>query len=394
MHLCYLGIGDAALVLAGQKRVTVQEALSAAMMVVIVMGSLGAIGFWLVWSRGIGFASTNVRAAVMISSIGLPVGLGWTVFSYIINSRERIVATSAMLFCTHAVTTLFTGIFVVLAKLSVLGAASATLIGTSIGMGLAVKMLAGMGLSLRPRWHLRFLRAAVPLGAKLQVSTLLMLLTGRADLLMVYRLLDPAAAGHYSVALTMGSLVAMAPMALTCAAFPRLANLSGDAARELAARVCRSATCVAVLAAVVLLPLMPGTVRTLFGRAYMPAVAPAVILLTAYVAGSSQWVLCRAAAARAEPGVLVWSYGTTFVLMCSLDWLLIPHFRLLGAGAAALLATFAGLLVSLHGHVHPGIRWLGLGALLPGYAELRELLALATTWRLRLTGYRWQKEWE
>ncbi len=86
------------------------------------------------------------------------------------------------------------------------------------------------------------LRRALAYGVPAESGVLLTQAAARLDLLLVFAFSGSAAAGVYSVALTIGALVNLAPSAIAFAAFPRLAQQQqGQAAAATLARLARLA---------------------------------------------------------------------------------------------------------------------------------------------------------
>jgi O-antigen/teichoic acid export membrane protein len=155
--------------------------------------------------------------------------------------------------------------------------------------------------------------------------------------------------------------------------FPRLARSSAPVADELAERSCRYGLAAAVAAAAVLAVATPILLPVVFGEAYAPAVAPAVVLVFAYVVSSAQWLLGRAAAARGNPGILVWSYGANLVVMAGLDLVLIPAFGITGAAVASAAGALVGAAVIANDYRRRGTGLAALIRFLPRGADFRVL---------------------
>jgi O-antigen/teichoic acid export membrane protein len=180
-----------------------------------------------------------------------------------------------------------------------------------------------------------------------QVSNILVLMTGRLDLLLVYHLASPATAGTYSIALTIGALVASVPLALAYAAFPRLARLDEEESRALVSQLTRIGLAAALLTGAVLAIASPIAIPLVFGSAYRSALTPTLLLIPGGVLGAGQWLLTRSATARGVPRVVVLSYAVSLLVMLALDLALIPGSGAEGAAIAATVSQLAGMLVPL-----------------------------------------------
>jgi O-antigen/teichoic acid export membrane protein len=378
MQLSCLGLGDAAIFLVGRRKVSSQEALSVTLTAICISAAIGIVALWLTCAVQFHADLPMIRLAVLASCVGLPITVCSNILSQILNSQERIVSTSVVLFVTSGLTTLATCFFVALVPFAVLGAVLAGLLGSTAGLMLVRLLLAQAGLSLRPRWNARYLVSALRYGAPIQASYLLVVMSARADTMLVYSLAGPAAAGHYSVALTFGALVSMLPFAISYASFPRLAHLEDPDALALTTRLFRCGIAAALLSGVAVLSAAPAAIPLLFGQAYVPAIHASMLLVPGGVFWSGQWLLCRASAARGDLGLIFRSFGVSLTVMCMLDYLLIPRFGILGAAAAATVGPALGLITCfvsyrrLEGHLFR------LAGFLP---TLRDCRFLAATWR-------------
>ncbi|MFN2555319.1 MAG: oligosaccharide flippase family protein [Nitriliruptorales bacterium] len=373
MQLSSLGLGDAAVVLVGQRRATLQEALSVTLFTTLCSALLGTAILWSAAVVAFGDDWDRARFAAVIACAGLPLSVLAYVLGSLLAAGERIVAESVVAGSTSAMTTLGMLLFVGALPLSLPGAVLATVLGAGIGLLLAAALLKRVGLSLRPRAEWGYLRAALRYGVPVEASHLVTLMFLRVDVLVVYSLAGAEGAGQYSVALTVAGLVGLLPMAISHATFPRTANLEEHEANQLTVRAFRFALIAAVASSLLLAATIPFAVPALFGRTFRPAVAPAMLLLAGSIVWSSQWLLCRAAAARGRPGLLLSSFTVGLIVMVALDWALVPRLGLVGAALGSAAGPAVGLAICLRAY-HRGPWWpLPLGQLFPRGADLRAL---------------------
>jgi O-antigen/teichoic acid export membrane protein len=347
MQICSLGLGDAAIVLIGQKRASPQQAMSASLGALVASSLAGMALLWLIAAIVFSENWNEVKAAVLVSCVGVPIGACSGLLSHMLNSRELVVWTSAVVIGVASVTTGGLWAFLVLMNMSVLGGVLAGVLASAGGVVILTRLVRRLRLRLSVVWSPQYLRGALRFGAVIQASYLLVMLSGRLDLLFVYTLSGRSAAGHYSVALTLGTVLTTAPFALSYASFPRLARLEEADAEAFALGVCRMGLAAALLLGACMLLLIPLLVPALFGEAYVAAVGPALILVPTGLLWSEQWLVCRAAAARGDPKLLLWSFGTSVGVMSVLDVVLIPAFGIAGAAMAAAVASAAGLALCL-----------------------------------------------
>jgi O-antigen/teichoic acid export membrane protein len=202
-------------------------------------------------------------------------------------------------------------------------------------------------LSVRPRYDAAYIRQAFRYGPKFMLSTLLMGVSARADLLVVHELLGDRETGFYSIALTLSAMAGMIPGALTNASFPHLANFEEREWIDTTIRVCRLGLATAILTSIGMVIAIPVVLPLLFGARYLPAIVPANILIVGAIFASAQWLICRSAAARGRMRPLFVSYAANFAVMLGLDVLLIPIYGNIGAAWASVIAPVLGLAVAI-----------------------------------------------
>jgi O-antigen/teichoic acid export membrane protein len=213
------------------------------------------------------------------------------------------------------------------------------------------------GISLRPAWNSEYLRAAARFGSAVQLANLLVQMTGRLDLILVYRIAGSAAAGRYSVALTLGTLVGSIPMAIAFTSFPRLPKLPEAEARLLIASLFRVGVAASIMTSLVLAVASPFLIPLMFGAAYSDAVFPSLLLFPAGILWSGQWILCRANASRGAPRSLFVSFSLSFLIMIVLDLVLIESFGINGAATASFISSAAGFAVAVGYRIRAGGGW-------------------------------------
>lgn len=375
------GLGEAAIVLSGRGKTSLQGAVSATTLAILPL-TFAAAGTFLVTAPIVLPAANEAGAAPLIASVLVGVTVLYTTSVSFLVAREQVVAVAALAVLSNGLTTGLLFFLLAAMDLGTPGALFAGVIGSGVSLALTVRLLRQAGVALRPKRVPGYLMAAARFGAALQFSNLLVLLTARLDLVLVYRLSTPAEAGNYSVALTIGALVGAVPMALSYASFPRLALLGESEAKDLTARVFRIGMVAALFGGVALAVVTPIAVPLIFGSAYRGAIGPTLLLVPGGLLWSAQWLLCRAAAARGTPAALLVSFALSFSTMVLLDFVLIPPFGGIGAGTASLVAPCLGLVVAALFYRRVGADW---RSFVPRW---RDVGALARTLQVMLSAGR------
>ncbi len=374
LWVCSLGLGDAAIVLVGQRKATIQQALS---VTITASLALSVLGMALLWGASIVAFSSDwdeVRDAAILACFVLPVLVVSNDLGFLLSAQERVIAHSAVGATTAVMTSLGLILFVGLIPLSIAGGVLANGVGAGAGLVLAAWLLRRSGLSFRPRFDRKYLIAAVSYGFSVAVSYVVTIMFLRLDLLLTYVLAGSGPAGHYSVALALSALVGLLPLAISGATFPRLARVDEADANELTAQACRYGLAAALSAALLLLAAVPIALPLLFGRAFTPAIGPTLVLLPGSVLWSTQWLLSRAAAARGRTALLLRSFMLGLAVMCGMDYLLIPRLGITGAALSAVAGPAAGLLLCLFSYHRSPFWTLPLRRLLPRAGDFRAVV--------------------
>lgn len=361
------GLGEAAIILAGRGQTTITTATSATMLATVGLSVVGGATFVLVASAVLGADTGNHRAAVLFGGLLTAINVHYNTMVGFLLCKERVVAVAGLAILAAAGSTAALPILIAAVDLGVAGAVLASVVGSGVAVVATVVLVRRSNLPIRPRWVRGYLRAALRYGCSLQVSNLLVMMTARLDLVLLFRFADAFDAGGYSVALTIGTIVATVPTALSYASFPRVAVLDDEAAETLTAQLFRVGVVAAVVLGGVVAVLAPSAIPLVFGSEFRGAVVPTLLLVPGGVLFSGQWILCRAAAARGNTRPLLVSFVVSCATMVALDLVMIPAWRSNGAALASLVASGVGLGVSFLYYRRSGGQ---LRALVPRSADL------------------------
>jgi O-antigen/teichoic acid export membrane protein len=376
-QLATLSLGEAAIYEISRGRLDVRQALKA----------VSALAYPLTAAVSVALAAVVVATLedtsateVGLAALLVPAGASQLLMTGLLNARERFSDTSFALGISSVVTTIGTLLFVAALGLGVAGALLALVLGPTAGSVLLAVQLHRLNLLALPTWNTPLIQRLVKFGASMQGSALFITIASRVDTLMVYWLANAAAAGNYSVALTLAGLAGIAPVSLSQVMFPRIAAVNAAAARSLIAKQCRVTALLATTVALVVGVVALFGLTLIFGEAFAPAVAPTLWLLPSAIVANLQWALGRASAARGQPTVLLVSYGVNAVTMLLLDVILIPALGISGAAIASTVGAVAGLVVAWQGGVGSQM---SVADLVPMKQDLRDVLLLV---RVRMPG--------
>lgn len=365
--LATAGLGQSAVIEVrrrGQSRQAVLDSFAnAGLMFGLVAGGLLAGGAW-------AWLGTEAVVAIAAGAVTVPFIVTSNVLGGVLDADGSIARSSL----GHAVSSVGGALAVVVLvaalDLGLDGAMLAGAVGGVLPVALFVILLRRDGI----RWHRAvsrpLLRRGLHYGVRVQGAAMLQLATARIDLLLVLALAGQREAGLYSIGLTLALVVSAIPRAVAFAAFPGLAGLTGGGTAELA-RITRVAILPTVVGAFALGASAPVLVPLLFGSAYVEAVWPAVVLTVSGVAFGVQTLLARGRAGLDEPGVTLWSFAWSTLVLVAADVVLVPWGGLLAAAAVAVVSPLVGVVVGLRGGQSGGIR---LAALIPRPDDVRVLV--------------------
>lgn len=197
------------------------------------------------------------------------------------------------------------------------------------------------------------LRLSLPLyrqmfryGVKAYLAAFASYLVIRSDVVVIGYLLDDAATGHYSIAVSLLDKVLILPMTVGTILFPKLVAMDPVDRWHLAKRSGQLIALVMVLLTGILLPLAHPLVRTLFGEPYLPAVSSFQILLPGAILISVNMIFMNYLAAGGMPPVTVVAPAIAAVVNILLNFWLIPQWGIEGAAFASSVAYALLLLVT------------------------------------------------
>jgi O-antigen/teichoic acid export membrane protein len=218
----------------------------------------------------------------------------------------------------------------------VMAALSAALIVQVVVMlGLLAAVLRQTGISFRIERE--SLRDGFRFGIRAWVYGLGGQVHERVDIFMISALLgDPEQVAYYAIAAGVVELLKRIPTALGGAAFPEMAGLPERDAAEFACRVSRQSVAGVSAAVPVLAAAAWFLVPSVYGEPYRFSVVPVLILLPAMALHTLFRIMAYYFAALDRQRINIQTQFTAIALNLVLNFLLIPHFGILGAAAASL----------------------------------------------------------
>jgi O-antigen/teichoic acid export membrane protein len=341
----------------------------------------------LVWAR-VALALGGIAAAaviLMLAGVGwlgprlVPDLVAWTLVGVVATAASgalaavlqaigRIRQLSLVLIANSLLTAIFALTMAATGRLNVLSSVIVLGIGTSLVSAiLSVRMLPP---TMRPtvpaaKVIISEIRSLVRFGRWLWIGDVLALVSGRIDLLIVGRWLDPITLGAYAVALNLASKADVVNHSLITVLVPEAASLAGPGAiRRFLVDGFRRSGLVAILM-LLLLPLATPLVDTFYGSGFAAVSSALIALLLVAIFDMLTAPVLLLPFRLDRPRLVAASDIARLGVVVALSFVLVPRFGVGGAVAARFASRLAGA-----GLVAAGLRWHGQSAVdlveLPG----------------------------
>jgi O-antigen/teichoic acid export membrane protein len=218
---------------------------------------------------------------------------------------------------------------------------------------------------LRLIWRPRQQKALLHYSAHSHPEVLFQQLLRRADYLLVGALLPPETLGHYAMASAAAELLLIVPEAVTTPLMKRLLR-QGDGIAELTQLALRLTATAMFFACVGMTLVGEWLIVALFGADYAPAYPALLALLPGLFGLSYVSILRLDLLGKQRPGSLSLLTGGAAALNLLLNFWLIPHLGIVGAGIASSVAylTVAFTMMRLYCKLS-GVLWRRTLFLLP-----------------------------
>jgi len=207
-----------------------------------------------------------------------------------------------------------------------------------------LNMLMAAGLIWKNRWFgwkpdFQVIKDLLAYGGRIYLGSASAIANLRLDQMLMSIFVPSWELGLYVVAVSLSGIVNLAANTLGIVAFPHIANVSSIAGKTQAlGRFVRLGLLLSVLAALSVFGLIPWLLDIFFGKAYLPAIAMARVLVAASLPLSLNTLLEAGLKAYGRPLLAsqaeLLGLGVTGIAL----WALLPRYGALGAAWASLLA--------------------------------------------------------
>ena len=174
-----------------------------------------------------------------------------------------------------------------------------------------------------------------------------LILQARIDHFLIGYFMEPKELGIYSIAVLISENLLRISAAFQMSLFPRVSADWTDQKFVLAARVLRVNNVINVLLSLGLIAVGYPLIYILFGKAFLPAFLPLIILLVARLPEGLYKITGSTISGMGRSG-LSSSFGALGVIASGLlGWILIPRFGLVGASLAKAISSFVQFVPAL-----------------------------------------------
>lgn len=200
---------------------------------------------------------------------------------------------------------------------------------------------------LRLGWNRELARGMLSFGGKSYLQTLASTLHFRVDQYMIAAFLDPTQVGLYAVACNLTNLLLKLPDATGIVVYPRLAAAADRDAHAQTTAVCRHTLFIMAVAGLGYVVLGPTAVRVLYGKAYVDAIRPMLLMLPGIIMVSLYLLLTRNFTSRNRQQVNIVAAASALAINVGLNWVLIPRFGISGAAVSTAVSYSVAALILL-----------------------------------------------
>lgn len=333
-----LGINNANIYLLGQGRAALRPAAENAFTFSIVMGGIVLAAYWLTQRWIDPFLFKGIAPTITaIAALAFPLYFFYLIFNYLALACDDIPA--------YNLSNLGRQFFLLLGFAVVVpwhtpDLTVAVIIWVAVNAVVAVqcwwlvfrRQRFGLG------WHPGLFRETMAFGLKTHLGVVFYLLNWRLDFILCNFYNNVRAVGYYSTAVAVGELLWFVPHTLSVILLPQVTRLSDEESRRLTSQVCRLTLLSCVIAAMVLALVAGPVVRVIFGKDFLPAVPPLLMLLPGIAFYSVANLLTSYVVGRGHYRENNYAMAIAFManLLANLWW--IPRFGIMGAALARTLS--------------------------------------------------------
>ena len=200
---------------------------------------------------------------------------------------------------------------------------------------------------LRFGWNRDLARGMLTFGGKSYLQTLASTLHFRVDQYMIAMFLDPTQVGLYAVAVNLTNLLLKIPDASGTVLYPRLAAAGEKDAHAQTSAVCRHTLFIMLVVGTAYVVGGGLAIRFLYGKAYVGAIRPMLLMLPGIIMVSLYLLLTRNFTSRNRQQVNIVAAAAALAINVGLNCFFIPRWGISGAAISTAVSYSVAALILL-----------------------------------------------
>ncbi len=198
-----------------------------------------------------------------------------------------------------------------------------------------------------PICNLHVLLDSVKFGLRGHFGTIFQYFNYRFDIFLVAYFLDPYSVGQYSIAILIAEAIWYIPNSISLALMPRVASSDTEAANYYTELSSRNTILLTSILSVLLFLASGWLIPFVFTEKFIASITALKILLPGIIALSLWKIIINSLVGRGFPQYKSYTSFFSFIVMISLDLILIPRMGISGAALATLIAYAISALLAL-----------------------------------------------
>ncbi|WP_168204828.1 flippase [Noviherbaspirillum sp. UKPF54] len=289
------------------------------------------------------------RPVLWVALLAFPFSLAQGFLNSLFQGLQDFRRLNLCMLAQPALTLGGIAVLVAAGQTEVLAPVCANLAGAAGGVAFSWLLLRKHLRSEEPDSHSGYMDKALRYGFKAYLSNLLTFLQSRADTFLINMLINPAAAGIYSIAFQIGEKLWMLSQAVSVVLLPKLSAMSKEEERriQITTAISRMVFAVSAAGAVLLGILAYPLILVLFGATYRPSYVPFILLLPGMIALAPARVIANDIAARGKPELNLYMALAGVVLTITGNLIVLPHLGIHGAAIVTSAAYILDLLMKI-----------------------------------------------
>jgi len=344
------GISSANVYYIGSKKYKSEEIVGTSIILSLFLGLFLIVFFWALFQFDFfqNFIKTNkiISFYLWIAIFSIPFSLIYQFLGGIIKGKQRIGDYNLIRIGGTVVQFFFVLVFVLILKRGVFGAILAyflSLLSLAFFSLYFIKKISKISLS----FNKKFLKDSFFYGLKVYLANSLSYLNYRLDMFLIAVFLNPMAIGFYSIAVAISEKLFMIPGAVSTVLFPKISASFKEEADRFSSRVSRHVFLILIILIILMIGLAKPLILFFFGKAFLPAARPLVILLPGILAFGISGILAADLGGRGKPHFALLASFFCLAINIPLNILLIPKWGIEGAAFASAISYWVDALIMI-----------------------------------------------